>query len=155
MRALDRDKGNRGSTVTCASGRARTVSRTWTTLTDEVVRDRLDMDRETTRLTCFDSLADLRRLGQTTKVVKSTLNDVRTKIAELRAKTAESAESKQYDFKKRLQEIKELEDKSKEEQKEAKRRKKEEARKAAGDDQPADEAMMKMMGFGSFGGQAV
>jgi U4/U6.U5 tri-snRNP component SNU23 len=97
--------------------------------------------------------SDLRRLGQTTKVVKSTLNDVRLKIADLRAKTAATTESKQYDFAARIKEIKEAELKGKEEAKEAKRRKKEEEAKAKQAEMggAADEEMMKMMGFGSFG----
>lgn len=96
---------------------------------------------------------DLRRLGQTTKVVKSTLNDVRTKIAELRAKTAATTESKQYDFAQRIKDIKEAETKGKEEAREAKRRKKEEETAAREKEMGGgDEEMMKMMGFGNFGG---
>jgi len=54
-------------------------------------------------------------------VVKSTLNDVRQKIAELRAKTAASAESKQYDFDQRIREIKALEQKTKDDARERKK----------------------------------
>lgn len=99
---------------------------------------------------------DLRRLGQTTKVVKSTLNDVRQKIADLRAKSAAAAEAKQYDFEQRIKEIKAAELASKEEQREAKRRKKEEEKAAeeAKRTEGVDEDMMKMMGFGGFGGGA-
>lgn len=88
--------------------------------------------------------ADLRRLGQTTKVVKSSLNDVRAKIAELRAKTADVTDTKKYDFEQRMKDIKAEELKSKLEAKEAKKKKKVEA--------PAqtDEEIMKAMGFGSF-----
>jgi U4/U6.U5 tri-snRNP component SNU23 len=75
-------------------------------------------------------------------VVKSTLNDVRLKIAELREK---------YDFAARIKEIKQAEVKSKEEAREAKRRKKEEERKAANPDAPVDQDMMVAMGFGGFG----
>ncbi|GAA5826433.1 hypothetical protein JCM11251_002364 [Rhodosporidiobolus azoricus] len=98
----------------------------------------------------------LRRLGQTTKVAKSTLNDVRQKIAELRAKSAAAAQAKQYDFEQRIKEIKAAEAASKEEQREAKRRKKEEEKKAeeAKRTEGVDEDMMKTMGFGSFGGGA-
>ncbi|GAA5851507.1 hypothetical protein JCM8547_001115 [Rhodosporidiobolus lusitaniae] len=98
----------------------------------------------------------LRRLGQTTKVVKSTLNDVRQKIAELRAKSAAAAEAKQYDFEQRIKEIKASEAASKEEQREAKRRKKEEEKKAeeAKKTEGVDEDVMQFMGFGSFGGGA-
>ncbi|GAA5938585.1 hypothetical protein JCM1841_003041 [Sporobolomyces salmonicolor] len=98
----------------------------------------------------------LRRLGQTTKVAKSTLNDVRQKIAELRAKTAAASEKKQYDFEQRIKEIKAAEAASKEEQREAKRRRKEEERlkEEKKRTEGVDEDMMKMMGFGSFGGAA-
>lgn len=93
-------------------------------------------------------LLDLRVLGQTTRVVRSTLNDVRQKIADLRAKTAASTESKQYDFDQRIKEIKALETASKLEAKEAKRKKKlmDEAASTEGQDQD----MMKAMGFAGF-----
>ncbi|GAA6042854.1 hypothetical protein JCM8097_007191 [Rhodosporidiobolus ruineniae] len=115
--------------------------------------------------TCKDSVryldhlngrGHLRRLGQTTKVVKSTLNDVRQKIAELRAKSAAATEAKQYDFEKRIKDIKAAEAASKEEQREAKKRKKEEERAAeeAKRTEGVDENMMAAMGFGSFGGGA-
>ncbi|GAA5825798.1 hypothetical protein JCM3770_002107, partial [Rhodotorula araucariae] len=96
----------------------------------------------------------LRRLGQTTKVVKSTLNDVRQKIAELRAKSAAATEAKQYDFEQRIKEIKAAEVASREEAREAKKRKKEEERVKAEQEKNAgaDKNMMAMMGFGSFGG---
>lgn len=100
--------------------------------------------------------ADLRRLGQTTKVKTSTLNDVRLKIAELREKSAAAADKKQYDFEQRIKEIKLAEAKEKEDQREAKRRKKEEERQKAEDElnKGADKDMMAMMGFGTFGGGA-
>lgn len=120
---------------------------------------------------------DLRRIGQTTKVVKSTLNDVRNKIAELRAKTAASAESKKYDFDARIKEIQAMEIETRKKEKEDRKAKKAEAKKvvagggvkAEADGAPtkgkkgaagpkadvgevqADEEMMKMMGFGNFG----
>ncbi|SCV69823.1 BQ2448_1217 [Microbotryum intermedium] len=95
----------------------------------------------------------LRRLSQTTKVKKSTLNDVRQKIAELRAKTAQSAESKKYDFDQRLKEIRELEKKSKAELVEKKRLKKLEAEKEKEKErmQGVDQNMMAAMGFAGFG----
>ena len=46
---------------------------------------------------------------------------MRQKIADLRAKTAASAESKKYDFDQRIQEIKALEQKSKDEARERKK----------------------------------
>lgn len=87
-------------------------------------------------------------LGQTTRVVKSSLNDVREKIAELRAKTAASTESKQYDFDQRILEIKALEAASKLAMKEAKKKKKSLAEEKV--NQPEDEEMMKSMGFSGF-----
>ncbi|POY71071.1 hypothetical protein BMF94_5828 [Rhodotorula taiwanensis] len=117
------------------------------------------------RRTCKDSARyldhingrnHLRRLGQTTKVKTSTLNDVRLKIAELREKSAAAADKKQYDFEQRIKEIKLAEAKEKEDQREAKRRKKEEERQKAEDElnKGADKDMMAMMGFGTFGGGA-
>jgi len=96
----------------------------------------------------------LRRLGQTTKVRRTTLDDVRAKIAELRAKTALQAEKKQYDFEQRIKEIKAEEGKEREAMKEKKKRKreeeKEEERKKR--EEGVDKGMMEMMGFGGFGG---
>lgn len=101
-------------------------------------------------------VADLRRLGQTTKVSTSTLNDVRLRIAELREKSAAAAEKKQYDFEQRIKEIKLAEAKDKEELRAAKRKKKEEEKQKAEEERNAgaDKDMMAMMGFGSFGGGA-
>ncbi|KAM0748677.1 hypothetical protein T439DRAFT_69957 [Meredithblackwellia eburnea MCA 4105] len=118
--------------------------------------------------TCKDSVAyldhingrtHLRRLGQTTKVVRSTLDDVRAKIAELRAKTAESSESKKYDFNQRIKEIKDLERANREQMKEERKRKRQagKEKKAAAkgmEEQPVDDEMMAMMGFGGFGVKA-
>ncbi|GAA5844736.1 hypothetical protein JCM9279_002902 [Rhodotorula babjevae] len=96
----------------------------------------------------------LRRLGQTTKVVKSTLNDVRQKIAELRAKSAASADAKKYDFDQRIKDIKQAELASRDEARETKRRKREEEREQAEKDRTkgADQDMMALMGFGGFAG---
>ena len=91
---------------------------------------------------------DLRKLGQTTRVVRSSLNDVRQKIADLRAKTSATTESKQYDFDERIREIKALEAAGKLEQKNAKKKKKlEDAAKLT---EGQDEEMMKAMGFAGF-----
>lgn len=95
-------------------------------------------------------LSDLRKLGQTTRVVKSTLNDVRIKIAELRAKTAETAEEKKYDFEKRIKEIKAAELTSKADEKEARKKKRAENIANAIEGAPVDQDMMAAMGFGSF-----
>lgn len=120
---------------------------------------------------------DLRRLGQTTKVAKSTLNDVRQKIADLRAKTAASAEQKKYDFDERIREIKALEQKQKDDERKRRQNEKREKQAKAEAELKGEvdedvsvllwcgawlmvwltavrscEQMMKAMGFGSFGG---
>ena len=51
-------------------------------------------------------LVDLRRLGQTTRIARSTVEQVRARIALLREKTKEASSAKSYDFNKRLAEIK-------------------------------------------------
>ena len=90
--------------------------------------------------------ADLRRLGQTTKVERSTLNQVRQKIAELRAKSQLSTEAKQYDFDQRLAEIRKAETERKEKKKNKGKAQEEEAKPVEGD----QDEMMAMMGFGNF-----
>lgn len=81
-------------------------------------------------------------------MIRSSLNDVRQKIADLRAKTSVTTESKQYDFDERIREIKAMEAAVKSEQKEAKKKKKlDEAAKVTA---PQDEEMMKAMGFSGF-----
>ncbi|POW03399.1 hypothetical protein PSTT_11105 [Puccinia striiformis] len=103
---------------------------------------------------------DLRALGQKTQVARSTIDQVRAKIAEMREATKQQAASKQYDFAQRLKEIQAAE----EAEREAKRLKKLQAREAQAKAKPppgvyqsarstettgendADE-MSKMMGF--------
>ncbi|KAH9822448.1 hypothetical protein DFH28DRAFT_922750 [Melampsora americana] len=58
----------------------------------------------------LNSRYHLRQLGQKTQVERSTLDQVREKIESLRQSTLEKTNSKSYDFKKRLKEIKELEE---------------------------------------------
>jgi U4/U6.U5 tri-snRNP component SNU23 len=97
---------------------------------------------------------DLRRLGQTTQVKRSTLADVKAKIAQLRAQTSEATTAKKYDFKRRLEEIKAEEEATKKARKEAKKAKKEEERKKAlGIDEAGggNKEMEEMMGFASWG----
>lgn len=154
-------RNNRGSTATCASGRARTARGTSTTSTAGRVSS-LSLSCAFPRFTARYSSrpparpTDLRRLGQTTKVAHSTLNDVRVKIAELREKSAASAEKKQYDFEQRIKEIQLAEQKDKEAAREAKRRKREEERKKEQEEltKGVDKDMMAAMGFGAFGGGA-
>ncbi|GAA5992396.1 hypothetical protein JCM10908_000463 [Rhodotorula pacifica] len=99
----------------------------------------------------------LRRLGQTTKVAHSTLNDVRLKIAQLREQSLASASQKKYDFEQRIKEIQAAEKKDRDAARELKKRKREEERRKEEleREQGADQEMLKMMGFGAFGGGAV
>jgi len=94
--------------------------------------------------------AHLRKLGQTTRIERSTLLQVRARIALLREKTKESSKAKTFDFDQRLAEVKAKEDAVREEKKALKKAEKEKARVALVKDAEDDE-MAKMMGFGSFG----
>jgi U4/U6.U5 tri-snRNP component SNU23 len=128
-------------------------------------------------------LADLARLGQTTQVARSTLEQVRAHIAYLRSSTSEKVTSKNFDFDARLNAIKAQEDSIRKEKRENKKRKREEARmnamKGIVPDEPETETQRKkkakagvgaqlaqeiqateaademaaMMGFRGFGGQ--
>lgn len=95
---------------------------------------------------------DLRQLGQTTKVGRSTLEEVQAKIQELRERSKKQMDAKKYDFEQRLKEIKELEQTEKESRKEKKKLEKEAAEEAKRkeNEENADPNMMSMMGFGSF-----
>ncbi|GHJ86994.1 hypothetical protein NliqN6_3396 [Naganishia liquefaciens] len=125
----------------------------------------------------------LARLGQTTQVARSTLEQVRAHIAFLRANTTEKVTSKNFDFDARLNAIKTQEENLRREKRENKKRKREEARinalKGIVPDEPQTETQRKkkakagpgaqlaeeiqateaademaaMMGFGGFGGQ--
>ncbi|PWN24144.1 hypothetical protein BCV69DRAFT_280046 [Microstroma glucosiphilum] len=126
---------------------------------------------EVCRKTCKDSIGyldhingrdHLRRLGQTTHVARSTVEQVRARIQLLRSQTSSSSSSnsaKEYDF---LERVKAIADAEREKKEERKRRKKEERerkerereeerRKEMGGGGVEDEAMMSMMGFGGFG----
>lgn len=117
--------------------------------------------------------ADLRRLGQTTQVQRSTVEQVRARLATLLEEKRRKDEQRglmggtlEYDFQARVKQIAEKEEAARQERK---RRKQEERdRRAAaatakanaaragggGGDvggSAADEEMMKMMGFGGFG----
>jgi len=94
----------------------------------------------------------LRRLGQTTRIARSTIEQVRARIALLREKTKEAASAKAFDFDKRMQEIKAQEDAARAERKEKKKALKEAKRKEeAGVVDAPDDDMSAMMGFGTFG----
>ena len=95
---------------------------------------------------------DLRALGQTTKVERSTLAQVQARIALLREKTKEAASAKAFDFDQRLAEVKVKELALREQKKAEKKAEKEKARLAliqdTGDE---DVEMAQLMGFGGFG----
>jgi len=100
----------------------------------------------------INSRAHLRALGQTTKLERSTLEQVRARIALLRERTKEAASAKAYDFDQRLAEVKAKEVALRQEKKAQKQAQKEKARlellKDAGG---PDGEMEQMMGFGGFG----
>lgn len=96
----------------------------------------------------------LRRLGQTTRIARSTVAQVRARIALLREKTKEASSAKDFDFSKRLAEVKAKEDAARAEKKAAKKAEKEKARMEIVKDtvaQQQEDGMAKMMGFGAFG----
>ena len=106
--------------------------------------------------------ADLRALGQTTKIARSTVEQVRARIAYLREKTREASDAKSFDFEQRLAEVREREAALREEKKAAKKALRERARVELAKDTAAtgngDGAqaqgggdMMAMMGFAGFG----
>ncbi|KAF8325152.1 uncharacterized protein EI90DRAFT_2932771 [Cantharellus anzutake] len=92
----------------------------------------------------------LRRLGQTTRVARSTVEQVRARIAMLREKTKQESSAKAFDFDRRLEEIRQKEIA----EREARKAEKKAARDArlievVQDDETAN--MAAMMGFGGFG----
>ena len=97
---------------------------------------------------------DLRALGQTTRIERSTVEQVRARIAYLREKTKEASNAKSFDFEKRLAEVREREAAMRAEKKAAKKAQRERARMELVKDveQTQDENdMMQMMGFSGFG----
>lgn len=97
-------------------------------------------------------------MGQTTKIERSTVEQVRARIAYLREKTREASSAKEFDFEKRLAEVREREAAVREEKKQAKKALRERARVELAKDTAAapqakqeDHAMMSMMGFAGFG----
>ncbi|KAJ7268829.1 hypothetical protein B0H12DRAFT_1096854 [Mycena haematopus] len=100
----------------------------------------------------INSRAHLRALGQTTKLERSTLEQVRARIAFLREKTKDATNAKAYDFDKRLAEVKAKELANREEKKAARKAEKEKIRlELINDAGGPDDEMAKMMGFGGFG----
>ena len=105
--------------------------------------------------------ADLRALGQTTKIARSTVEQVRARIARLREETRNASDAKLFDFEKRLEEVREREAALREEKKAAKKALRERSRMelvkdtvAAAPEAETGEGgndMMAMMGFAGFG----
>lgn len=93
------------------------------------------------------------KLGQTTKIERSTLEQVRARIAYLREKTKEQTSAKAYDFEKRLAEVKAKEAAIRAEKKAAVKARKEQARLELIKDVDMAETndMAAMMGFAGFG----
>jgi U4/U6.U5 tri-snRNP component SNU23 len=97
----------------------------------------------------------LRNLGQTKRTDRSTLSQVRARIAKLREDTKHKTTAANFDFKTRLSAVKNAERAEKEARKEDRKRKREERRRAeAGEKEVVggDVQMEQMMGFGGFGG---
>ncbi|KAI0812604.1 hypothetical protein BC629DRAFT_1474222 [Irpex lacteus] len=97
--------------------------------------------------------AHLRALGQTTRIERSTLEQVRARIAYLREKTKEASKAKTFDFEQRLAEVREKEAAVRAEKKAAKKAAKERVLVELAKDVTVqeDEGMMAMMGFSGFG----
>jgi U4/U6.U5 tri-snRNP component SNU23 len=111
------------------------------------------------------SNSDLRKLGQTTIVARSTLAQVRAKIASLRAQTASKVTAKNFDFQARLAAVRSADAEEKEKRREERKRKRAEKRTGEslgnlGVDKEATKVdvegakemddMAAMMGFGGF-----
>jgi len=98
--------------------------------------------------------ANLRVIGQTTRIERSPLEQVRARIAYLREKTKDASNAKSFDFDQRLAEVKAKEAALREEKKAQKRVQKEKARVELVKDVAAgqeEDEMAKLMGFGGFG----
>ncbi|KAI0074360.1 hypothetical protein K474DRAFT_1601521 [Panus rudis PR-1116 ss-1] len=97
----------------------------------------------------------LRALGQTTRIARSTVEQVRARIAYLREKTKEASNAKSFDFEKRLAEVREkeraLRARKKAEKKAEKQRHRIELAKEVTVDSKEQDDMMQMMGFSGFG----
>lgn len=96
---------------------------------------------------------DLRKLGQTTQVAKSSVDEVREKIASLRATATQGSKSQSYDFQARLQQIAQEQEREERERRARRKANKRAAKEkaAASQTQDVDEDVMAAMGFGGFG----
>lgn len=99
----------------------------------------------------INSRAHLRAIGQSTRIERSTVEQVRARIALLRETTKDAVTAKTYDFDKRLAEVKAKEAAIREERKKQKKLQKEQARLELVQETTQDDEMAKMMGFGGFG----
>jgi len=101
----------------------------------------------------INSKAHLRVIGQTTRIERSTLEQVRARIAYLREKTKEASNAKSFDFDQRLTEVKSKEAALRADRKAQKKAEKDKARLELVKDSSMDgeDEMAKMMGFGGFG----
>lgn len=93
-----------------------------------------------------------RNLGMSMKVERSSLEQVKERFN--KNKRRHDEKTKEYDLEQKIKEAQEMEEKAKELKREKKKRKKEET-ETSGDGTGSgdwDDEMMKMMGFGNFGG---
>ena len=100
------------------------------------------------------SAADLRALGQTTRIERSTVQQLRSRIAYLREKTKEASNAKAFDFEQRLAEIRDKELAARAEKKAQKKAERDKARLELAQDTTMNQdgdSMMSMMGFSGFG----
>lgn len=114
----------------------------------------------------LNSRFHLSKLGQSTHVARSTLAQVREKIRLLREQSQAKVDAKNYDFEKRIAEVRGLEEEKRRKRREDRRRKKEQRKREweleqrgidpkkvkDGDvDMEETTSMEAMMGFGGFG----
>ena len=92
-------------------------------------------------------------LGQSTRVERSTIEEVRARIAYFREQKREASKAKEFDFNRRLAELKEKADAERAAKKAQKKAEKEKARMELVKEfaTQEDDEMAKMMGFGGFG----
>jgi len=147
---VDEVLGNLDSTARRAIGHTKTVLDIWTISTVKPVRCILFVFWDTF---CLQDNADLRVIGQTTRIERSTLEQVRARIAYLREKTKEASNAKSFDFDQRLAEVKAKEAALRVDRKAKKQAEKDKARLELVKDSTVDgeDDMAKMMGFGGFG----
>ena len=147
----DVDPGSLGFIAKPATARTRTATLTWITSTGEPVSP---LSPPVSRAGHHSRSTDLRALGQTTKISRSTVEQVRARIQMLREKTKEASNAKSFDFEQRLAEIKAKEAGLRAEKRKQKQAEKDRARAELAKDIPPpqeEEDMMKMMGFSGFG----